>query len=1061
MEYDDVCFWRNPENPDASLVILTSKTLSAVEVLRLDTGALVGTIAGYERANNCDVSGDLLLTTDSRGRKVTVHRLPDLTLVTTLRAGFSRPQGVTVLHRGTERLAFITDATTGNVYVFDLRTFELTGTFPTGFYHHEGIAADDLYQRVFVGDDTLGEIDDESKGTGRVRVFSPAGALLGEFGGEVIGREAEGIAIYRCGAGGWIVVADQRPEASFSEFEVFERTTLEYVGTFALRDASGDFTDSTDGIDLFQVPTTRFPHGVFAACDSCLRENDDFDLVGWDRIANAFDLEVCPEGRPQSCGNETVEVPMEQCDGAADSACPGACRSDCTCSGSPPVSTTTTVPTTTTTTVPTTTTTTVPTTTTTTAPTTTTTTAPTTTTTTAPTSTTTTVPSSTTTTAPTTTTTVPSSTTTVPSSTTTVPSTTTTAPTSTTTTVPSSTTTTAPTPTTTTVPSTTTTLPTTTTTSSSTTTTTLSMCGDGVINRAVEECDGADAPACPIGCLPDCTCREPDPAAVVVADVSVSVKDRSGAFGGDAELYADADSAKRSFLRVRVSGIGTRIVTSARLLLRVADVRTAESDSGGRLHAIGNCAWNEHAVTWNSQPLIDGPSLDEVGAVRRGDLVTFDVTPAVIGDGDYCFALDSADADGVIYHSREAPAGRPTVQITAGAPTPPVCGDERVNDAAEECDGGDDVACPRRCQPDCTCGAAPPVSVVEADVAVVSSDPARKFGGDVLLHADADRAKRSFLRASVTGLGGRPVLDARLRLRVADVGYAESESGGRLYAIGDCGWEEMETTWNSQPATTGRFLGEIPPVRSGDEVSFDVTPAVPTDGRYCFMLDSRSADGVVYVAREAPAGGPVLELVVGQSGPPVCGDGLVNRHAEECDGADDASCPGACEIDCTCGLAPPLAVVEADAAVIEKDRTGTYGADALLHADADSAKRSFLRLRVTGLQGRSVASARLRLQLADVSYAPSESGGRIHSISDCAWDERTLSWTTQPLVDGPLLDEIGAVGDGAVVAFDLTAAIQTDGVHCFALVSRTDDGVVYGSREAAARAPVVELVADE
>ncbi|MCH8243840.1 MAG: hypothetical protein IH897_14690, partial [Planctomycetes bacterium] len=34
--------------------------------------------------------------------------------------------------------------------------------------------------------------------------------------------------------------------------------------------------------------------------------------------------------------------------------------------------------------------------------------------------------------------------------------------------------------------------------------------------------------------------------------------------------------------------------------------------------------------------------------------------------------------------------------------------------------------------------------------------------------------------------------------------------------------------------------------------------------------------------------------------PPICGDNIVNLPGEECDGTDDAACPGQCQADCTC-----------------------------------------------------------------------------------------------------------------------------------------------------------------
>jgi hypothetical protein len=40
--------------------------------------------------------------------------------------------------------------------------------------------------------------------------------------------------------------------------------------------------------------------------------------------------------------------------------------------------------------------------------------------------------------------------------------------------------------------------------------------------------------------------------------------------------------------------------------------------------------------------------------------------------------------------------------------------------------------------------------------------------------------------------------------------------------------------------------------------------------------------------------------------PPICGDNVVNQPSEQCDGTDDAACPGLCQVDCTCGTPPPV-----------------------------------------------------------------------------------------------------------------------------------------------------------
>lgn len=46
-------------------------------------------------------------------------------------------------------------------------------------------------------------------------------------------------------------------------------------------------------------------------------------------------------------------------------------------------------------------------------------------------------------------------------------------------------------------------------------------------------------------------------------------------------------------------------------------------------------------------------------------------------------------------------------------------------------------------------------------------------------------------------------------------------------------------------------------------------------------------------------------LISCDGGPGTCGDGIVNKVAEECDGADDAACPGECQANCLC---PPDAI---------------------------------------------------------------------------------------------------------------------------------------------------------
>jgi hypothetical protein len=152
---------------------------------------------------------------------------------------------------------------------------------------------------------------------------------------------------------------------------------------------------------------------------------------------------------------------------------------------------------------------------------------------------------------------------------------------------------------------------------------------------------------------------------VVEADASVREKQAGSNFGTSSILEATNRSGRRirTFLRVRVSGVGTRSVARATLQLQVAATFGGGSDSGGRVRRITSCGWNERTVTWSNQPALVGTILASAGRVAPGNVVRFDVSPAVSGDGTYCFALDTQSSDNVQYNSREGSSQRPAFVV--------------------------------------------------------------------------------------------------------------------------------------------------------------------------------------------------------------------------------------------------------------------------------------------------------------------------------------------------------------------------------------------------------------
>lgn len=133
------------------------------------------------------------------------------------------------------------------------------------------------------------------------------------------------------------------------------------------------------------------------------------------------------------------------------------------------------------------------------------------------------------------------------------------------------------------------------------------------------------------------------------ADAYVDSSQPDVGFGEATSMWVDASPVKQAFLRFDVAGVAGHTVTGVRLRLRQTDV----SPLGGRVFAMSSNDWGED-VTWNSRPAIDGGLLGTFGAVAGGRWYEADLVPtAVAGDGTISLAIDSTDADGARWRSRE------------------------------------------------------------------------------------------------------------------------------------------------------------------------------------------------------------------------------------------------------------------------------------------------------------------------------------------------------------------------------------------------------------------------
>jgi hypothetical protein len=96
---------------------------------------------------------------------------------------------------------------------------------------------------------------------------------------DIFHAEPEGIALWGCDTGGYLLMADQSHD--LNQFHVFDRESLAHLGTFA-----GEAVANTDGVAVLTGPAGRLGEGAFYAIHA------DQGAVGfsWSDVASALGL---------------------------------------------------------------------------------------------------------------------------------------------------------------------------------------------------------------------------------------------------------------------------------------------------------------------------------------------------------------------------------------------------------------------------------------------------------------------------------------------------------------------------------------------------------------------------------------------------------------------------------------------------------------------------------------------------------------------------------------------------------------------------------------------------
>src|SRR5207249_2198506 len=400
-----------------------------------------------------------------------------------------------------------------------------------------------------------------------------------------------------------------------------------------------------------------------------------------------------------------------------------------------------------------------------------------------------------------------------------------------------------------------------------------------------------------------------------------------------------------------------------------------------------------------------------------------------------------------------------------------------------------------------------------ADTYADSGSATTNFNSSTALRADASPTRIIYLRFAVSGLSGRQVQKARLRLEV----NAASPAGGTVHLISNHTWNEATVTYNTRPALDGAGLQTLGAVTAGATVEFTLDGQITADGVYDLAIDSTSSSAVGYNSSLATSGQkPQLVLTVtppppGNTAPlvsitaPASGQTLASSatitftgSASDLEDGDLTAAiawtsdrdgalgtggtithtlsEGTHQLTATVadrgGLTATATVTVqvvvgvtlefpavADAAVDAGLPTTNFGTSPTLAADANLVRNTYLRFTTSGLATRTILGAVLRLQVDATSGAESDSGGTLHTITDGTWQESTITFNNRPAVDGPTVASQGPVRLGQTVDFNVASAVTGDGTYHFALVNPSSDECDYRSREGGPAPTLVVTVA--
>ncbi|HMD88616.1 MAG TPA: right-handed parallel beta-helix repeat-containing protein [Anaerolineaceae bacterium] len=134
--------------------------------------------------------------------------------------------------------------------------------------------------------------------------------------------------------------------------------------------------------------------------------------------------------------------------------------------------------------------------------------------------------------------------------------------------------------------------------------------------------------------------------------------------------------------------------------------------------------------------------------------------------------------------------------------------------------------------------------------------------------------------------------------------------------------------------------------------------------------------------------------------------------------------------------------------------TNNYGADTVLKVRYSPARLSYLRFNITGLSGKTIKSATLRLRTQTASSVPIY----VRDVSNNTWTEKGLIYNNRPALGSTHIAGPQSFQAETWISIDVTSLVNGNGLISLAVTLQNSASLSFYSRESGSNAPQLIIV---